>query len=221
MRRRAATIVGADGSEWHETGISPDQLFGWLNAAAAGLYEQNEKIEVDLDKWAAGAPRRARGALAGPFVRTLRLRPRRHAPSASASRDRRRSRGAAAAPRTAADDDGAAANATHTDGRLGTRCNAAELPACCRFKAWSRGVAAKDYERVEGVHDFGHMRIASPLFIKLNKRSRVPCAHHADESDPLSKVRARAREPGGGARAWRQPARRATAASGGRSTSAA
>mmetsp|Transcript_40352 Transcript_40352/g.93500 ORF Transcript_40352/g.93500 Transcript_40352/m.93500 type:complete len:364 (-) Transcript_40352:198-1289(-) len=75
------------------------------------------------------------------------------------------------------------------DGELGTKCDTADIPACCRFSAWRRGMAADDFERVKHVHAFGHSRVASPLFLKMKRRNKVDCnfATH-NEFDPLKKV---------------------------------
>ncbi|KAJ1623498.1 hypothetical protein T492DRAFT_296785 [Pavlovales sp. CCMP2436] len=75
------------------------------------------------------------------------------------------------------------------DGELGTKCDTADIPACCRFSAWRRGMAADDFERVKHVHAFGHSRVASPLFLKMKRRNKVACGFTSlTEFDPLSKV---------------------------------
>ena len=216
MRRRASLIVGADGSEWHETGISPDQLFGWLNAAAVGLYEQNEKIEVDLDKWASGAPlrvARARRRSFRPHSAPTRHRPLLRAIGATHAM-RRRHR----APLQMT-----MARPSTRPTRTAASAPAATRPSCRRAAVTRRGRAASSQRTTSAwracttLGTCGSRRRSSS-----SSTGGRACRARTTPTSPTRSARcALPPELGGGSQAWRQSARRATAASGGRSTSAA
>ncbi|KAG8457630.1 hypothetical protein KFE25_002294 [Diacronema lutheri] len=169
-RAKVDTIVAPDGTTWDRVGVSPDQLFVFIETAHGALYEDDERFVVNLDKWAREADGAARVNISA--VEAL------AALEASNATSTQLAEAAAAVALEA--------SLPPVDGVLGARCNAAPVPSCCRLAAWRRGMAARDFTQVSFVHNFGHNRIAGPLFVKQVRAARSECTHAAADDDPVN-----------------------------------